>query len=113
MSPPSAASPPAASVPTILNIRRCCPGSPLSSRYPALCAASPRMAREAGFKLIELHSAHGYLSHSFLSPISNHRNDGYGGDLNGRMRFLMETLDAIRTEWPGELPLWVRLSCSA
>src|ERR1700722_575382 len=75
-------------------------------------AASARMAREAGFKLIELHSAHGYLSHSFLSPISNHRNDGYGGDLNGRMRFLMETLDAIRTEWPGELPLWVRLSCS-
>jgi 2,4-dienoyl-CoA reductase-like NADH-dependent reductase (Old Yellow Enzyme family) len=75
-------------------------------------AASARMAREAGFKLIELHSAHGYLSHSFLSPISNHRNDGYGGDLNGRVRFLMETLDAIRTEWPGDLPLWVRLSCS-
>jgi 2,4-dienoyl-CoA reductase-like NADH-dependent reductase (Old Yellow Enzyme family) len=75
-------------------------------------AASARMAREAGFKVLELHSAHGYLSHSFLSPISNHRNDAYGGDLSGRSRFLMETLDAIRAEWPAELPLWVRLSCS-
>jgi 2,4-dienoyl-CoA reductase-like NADH-dependent reductase (Old Yellow Enzyme family) len=75
-------------------------------------AASARMAREAGFKVLELHSAHGYLSHSFLSPISNHRNDAYGGDLAGRSRFLMETLDAIRAEWPGDLPLWVRLSCS-
>jgi 2,4-dienoyl-CoA reductase-like NADH-dependent reductase (Old Yellow Enzyme family) len=75
-------------------------------------AASARMAREAGFKVLELHSAHGYLAHSFLSPIANHRNDGYGGDLRGRSRFLMETLDAIRTEWPEDLPLWVRLSCS-
>jgi len=75
-------------------------------------AASARMARDAGFKVLELHSAHGYLSHSFLSPISNQRNDSYGGDLNGRMRFLMETLDAIRAEWPADLPLWVRLSCS-
>ncbi|MSP03016.1 MAG: NADH:flavin oxidoreductase/NADH oxidase [Acetobacteraceae bacterium] len=75
-------------------------------------AATARMAREAGFKVLELHSAHGYLSHSFLSPISNHRNDAYGGGLNGRSRFLMETLDAIRTEWPSDLPLWVRLSCS-
>jgi 2,4-dienoyl-CoA reductase-like NADH-dependent reductase (Old Yellow Enzyme family) len=75
-------------------------------------AAAARMAREAGFKVLELHSAHGYLSHSFLSPISNHRNDAYGGDLSGRSRFLMETLDAIRIEWPTDLPLWVRLSCS-
>jgi 2,4-dienoyl-CoA reductase-like NADH-dependent reductase (Old Yellow Enzyme family) len=75
-------------------------------------AASARMARDAGFKVLELHSAHGYLSHSFLSPISNQRNDAYGGDLSGRMRFLMETLDSIRSEWPDELPLWVRLSCS-
>ena len=75
-------------------------------------AATAKMARQAGFKILELHSAHGYLSHSFLSPISNHRNDQYGGDLNGRMRFLMETLDAVRAEWPAELPLWVRLSCS-
>ncbi len=75
-------------------------------------AATARMSREAGFKVLELHSAHGYLSHSFLSPISNHRNDQYGGDLKGRSRFLMETLDAIRAEWPADLPLWVRLSCS-
>jgi 2,4-dienoyl-CoA reductase-like NADH-dependent reductase (Old Yellow Enzyme family) len=75
-------------------------------------AAATRMAREAGFKVLELHAAHGYLAHSFLSPISNHRDDAYGGDLNGRARFLMETLDAVRTEWPSDLPLWVRLSCT-
>ena len=75
-------------------------------------AATARMAREAGFKLLEIHGAHGYLAHSFLSPISNHRNDSYGGDLAGRSRFLMEILDAVRAEWPDELPLWVRFSCS-
>ena len=75
-------------------------------------AATARMAREAGFKLLELHAAHGYLAHSFLSPVSNHRNDRYGGDLHGRARFLMEALDAVRAEWPSDLPLWVRLSCS-
>ncbi len=74
-------------------------------------AATARMAREAGFKIVELHGAHGYLLHSFLSPISNHRNDSYGGDLEGRSRFLMETIDAVRAEWPAELPLFVRLSC--
>jgi 2,4-dienoyl-CoA reductase-like NADH-dependent reductase (Old Yellow Enzyme family) len=75
-------------------------------------AASTRMAREAGFKIVELHAAHGYLAHSFLSPISNHRNDQYGGDLAGRSRFLMQTVEAIRGEWPDDLPLWVRLSCT-
>jgi 2,4-dienoyl-CoA reductase-like NADH-dependent reductase (Old Yellow Enzyme family) len=75
-------------------------------------AASARMAREAGFKVLEIHGAHGYLGHSFLSPVSNQRNDIYGGDLNGRTRFLMETIEAIRGEWPSDLPLWVRLSCS-
>lgn len=74
-------------------------------------SATARMAREAGFKVVEVHAAHGYLLHSFLSPISNHRNDAYGGDLAGRSRFLMETLDAVRAEWPAELPLFVRLSC--
>jgi 2,4-dienoyl-CoA reductase-like NADH-dependent reductase (Old Yellow Enzyme family) len=74
-------------------------------------ATSVRMARQAGFKVVEVHAAHGYLLHSFLSPISNHRNDGYGGDLEGRSRFLMETLDAVRAEWPADLPLFVRLSC--
>ncbi|HUN40651.1 MAG TPA: NADH:flavin oxidoreductase/NADH oxidase [Acetobacteraceae bacterium] len=75
-------------------------------------AISTRLAREAGFRIIELHGAHGYLGHSFLSPISNRRNDAYGGDAVGRSRFLMETLDAIRAEWPDDLPLWVRLSCT-
>src|SRR6185437_6178265 len=52
------------------------------------------------------------LGHSFLSPISNRRNDGYGGDLPGRARFLMEVIDAVRAEWPRDLPLFVRLSCA-
>jgi 2,4-dienoyl-CoA reductase-like NADH-dependent reductase (Old Yellow Enzyme family) len=75
-------------------------------------AATTRMARLAGFKVIEIHAGHGYLAHSFLSPLSNHRNDSYGGDLHGRSRFLMETIDSIRDEWPADLPLWVRLSCT-
>ena len=75
-------------------------------------AHAARLAREAGVRVIELHAAHGYLLHSFLSPISNHRNDAYGGDAEGRSRFLMETIDAVRSEWPADLPLWVRLSCT-
>jgi 2,4-dienoyl-CoA reductase-like NADH-dependent reductase (Old Yellow Enzyme family) len=74
--------------------------------------ATARMARDAGFKVLEVHGAHGYLAHSFLSPISNHRNDQYGGDLTGRSRFVLELVEAIRGEWPSDLPLWVRLSCS-
>jgi 2,4-dienoyl-CoA reductase-like NADH-dependent reductase (Old Yellow Enzyme family) len=75
-------------------------------------AASARMAREAGMKIVEIHGAHGYLGHSFLSPIANRRNDQYGGDLAGRARFLMEVIDAVRGEWPDDLPLFVRLSCA-
>lgn len=75
-------------------------------------AASVAMARQAGFKVVEMHAAHGYLLHSALSPISNTRNDGYGGDLAGRARLLMEVLDAVRAEWPDDLPLFVRLSCT-
>lgn len=73
---------------------------------------SARRAREAGFKLIEVHGAHGYLLHEFLSPLSNARNDRYGGSFENRARLLMETLDAIRAEWPAELPLALRLSCT-
>ena len=73
-------------------------------------AQTARRAREAGFKVIELHAAHGYLIHSFLSPIANHRSDAYGGDLAGRSRLLLETVAAVRHEWPDELPLFVRLS---
>jgi 2,4-dienoyl-CoA reductase-like NADH-dependent reductase (Old Yellow Enzyme family) len=75
-------------------------------------AATARMAFEAGFKILEVHAAHGYLLHQFLSPIANRRNDAYGGDLDGRSRLLMETIDAVRAEWPTTLPLFVRLSCS-
>ena len=71
-----------------------------------------RRAREAGVKLLEVHGAHGYLGHAFLSPLSNTRNDQYGGDLAGRARFLIETVEAIREEWPDDLPLFVRLSCT-
>ncbi|WP_428533923.1 NADH:flavin oxidoreductase/NADH oxidase [Rhodopila sp.] len=75
-------------------------------------AATARMARQAGFKILEIHGAHGYLAHSFLSPVSNRRNDAYGGDADGRSRFLLEVVEAVRGQWPLELPLWVRLSCS-
>jgi 2,4-dienoyl-CoA reductase-like NADH-dependent reductase (Old Yellow Enzyme family) len=75
-------------------------------------AETARRALAAGFKIAEIHGAHGYLIHSFLSPISNTRNDGYGGDLAGRARFLMEVLDAVRAVWPDDLPVFVRLSCS-
>ncbi len=75
-------------------------------------ADATRRSREAGFRMLELHAAHGYLAHAFLSPLSNVRNDGYGGDLKGRARFLIETVDAIRSEWPDDLPFSVRLSCT-
>jgi len=69
-------------------------------------------ALKAGFQVIEIHAAHGYLFHEFLSPLSNQRDDEYGGSLANRMRFLIETTDAIRSVWPEELPLLVRISAS-
>ncbi len=75
-------------------------------------ADTARRCLAAGVKVLEVHGAHGYLIHSALSPIANTRNDGYGGDLKGRARLLMETLDAVRGVWPAHLPLFVRLSCS-
>jgi len=75
-------------------------------------AATARRARQAGFRILEIHGAHGYLISSFLSPVSNTRNDGYGGDLAGRARLLFEVVDAVRSEWPEDLPLFVRLSCT-
>jgi 2,4-dienoyl-CoA reductase-like NADH-dependent reductase (Old Yellow Enzyme family) len=73
-------------------------------------AAAARRSLAAGFKVLEIHGAHGYLIHSFLSPLSNRRNDGYGGDLAGRMRFALEVTEAVRTAWPEELPLFFRIS---
>ncbi|MCF7688213.1 MAG: NADH:flavin oxidoreductase/NADH oxidase [Cephaloticoccus sp.] len=66
----------------------------------------------AGYQWLELHSAHGYLCHEFLSPLSNHRTDGYGGSFENRIRFLLETTKAVRAVWPDSLPLTVRLSCT-
>jgi 2,4-dienoyl-CoA reductase-like NADH-dependent reductase (Old Yellow Enzyme family) len=69
-------------------------------------------AREAGFVWLEIHAAHGYLLHSFYSPLSNHRTDEYGGSLENRIRFLLETVRVVRAEWPERQPLAVRLSCT-
>ncbi len=69
-------------------------------------------ALEAGFDLIELHAAHGYLLHQFLSPLSNHRTDQYGGSFENRIRLLIEIVDATRAVWPAELPLLVRISAT-
>lgn len=69
-----------------------------------------RRAREAGYRVLEVHAAHGYLVHSFLSPISNQRNDRYGGERAGRMRFALEIAEAIRAEWPQDHPLFFRIS---
>ncbi len=78
----------------------------------ALFAASARRAREAGFDAVELHGAHGYLISSFLSPIPNRRDDRYGGSFENRTRFLLEVIDSVRSEWPEEKPLFVRISCT-
>ncbi|NLF51986.1 MAG: NADH:flavin oxidoreductase/NADH oxidase [Leptolinea sp.] len=69
-----------------------------------------RRALEAGFEWLEIHAAHGYLLHSFLSPVSNKRGDDYGGSFENRIRFLIETIRAIRQVWPESLPLTVRIS---
>ena len=72
--------------------------------------AAAKRALRIGFDAIELHMAHGYLIHAFTSPISNKRNDEYGGDLNGRMRFGLEVLRAVRAIVPKDVPLGARIS---
>lgn len=74
--------------------------------------ATAQRALHAGFRVLELHAAHGYLLHSFHSPLSNRRGDAYGGDLAGRIRFTREVAQAVREVWPDELPLAVRISAS-
>ncbi len=74
--------------------------------------ASTMMADQAGFDMIELHFAHGYLISSFISPLSNKRNDEYGGSLENRMRFPLELCRAVREAWPGDKPISVRISAS-
>jgi 2,4-dienoyl-CoA reductase-like NADH-dependent reductase (Old Yellow Enzyme family) len=75
-------------------------------------AAAARRAREAGAKIIELHGAHGYLLNSFLSPLSNHRQDGYGGSFANRIRMACEVVEAVRKVWPGNYPLFMRISAT-
>jgi 2,4-dienoyl-CoA reductase-like NADH-dependent reductase (Old Yellow Enzyme family) len=74
--------------------------------------AAAKRAREAGAKLIELHAAHGYLLHEFLSPLTNRREDRYGASFENRTRLVCEVVDAIRQTWPAGLPLFVRISAS-
>ena len=68
-------------------------------------------ANAAGFEVLEIHGAHGYLIHQFLSPVSNRRNDEYGGSDTNRMRFALEVAECVRANWPAEKPLFMRLSC--
>jgi len=74
--------------------------------------AAARMAEEAGFDLLELHFAHGYLLSSFLSPLTNRRTDEYGGSLEGRMRYPLEVFEAVRATWPAAKPISVRISAT-
>ncbi len=73
-------------------------------------AAAARRAKTAGIQVIEIHAAHGYLLHEFFSPLSNHRQDEYGGSIENRMRFVLEVVQAVRSEWPAGNPLFVRIS---
>jgi 2,4-dienoyl-CoA reductase-like NADH-dependent reductase (Old Yellow Enzyme family) len=75
-------------------------------------ASAARRLLDAGGKIAEVHAAHGYLLHEFLSPLSNHRDDEYGGSFENRTRFTREVVDAIRAVWPERLPLWVRISAT-
>lgn len=73
-------------------------------------AQAARRAQAASFDVLEIHGAHGYLIHSFLSPLSNKRSDGYGGELKGRMRLALEVAEAVRAVWPAGKPLFFRVS---
>ena len=75
-------------------------------------AAAARRACEAGFRVVEIHAAHGYLIHEFLSPLSNQRTDSYGGSFENRIRILREIVTAVRDSWPERAPLFVRISAT-
>ncbi|HEY9746084.1 MAG TPA: NADH:flavin oxidoreductase/NADH oxidase [Oculatellaceae cyanobacterium] len=73
---------------------------------------SASRALEAEFQVLEIHAAHGYLLHEFLSPLSNHRTDDYGGSFENRTRLIREIVQDVRSVWPAHLPLWVRISAT-
>jgi 2,4-dienoyl-CoA reductase-like NADH-dependent reductase (Old Yellow Enzyme family) len=78
----------------------------------AAFAAAARRACDAGFRVIEIHGAHGYLIHEFLSPLSNQRDDAYGGSFENRTRFIREIVGAVRSSWPKSAPIFVRISAT-
>jgi len=78
----------------------------------AAFAAAARRAAQAGFRVLEIHAAHGYLIHEFLSPLSNQRTDQYGGPFEQRIRFAKEVATAVRAAWPSALPLFIRISAT-
>ncbi len=80
--------------------------------HPRVWADAAGRALAAGYEVVEIHAAHGYLLHQFLSPLSNRRTDAWGGDLAGRSRLLVEVVDAVREAWPAHLPLFVRISAT-
>jgi 2,4-dienoyl-CoA reductase-like NADH-dependent reductase (Old Yellow Enzyme family) len=85
------------------------------SEIPAIVdafRAAARRALDAGFDIVEIHGAHGYLIHEFLSPLVNTRTDAYGGSYDRRVRLCLEIVEAVRSVWPDRLPLFVRLSCT-
>lgn len=81
-------------------------------RIAGAFAAAARRATAAGFRAVEIHAAHGYLLHEFLSPLSNRRADAWGGTLENRMRFPLRVVSAVRSAWPVELPLVLRISAT-
>jgi 2,4-dienoyl-CoA reductase-like NADH-dependent reductase (Old Yellow Enzyme family) len=74
--------------------------------------SATKRAVQAGFQVVEIHAAHGYLLHQFLSPLSNFRTDEYGGSFENRIRLLLEVLEAVQSEWPLDLPIFIRISAT-
>lgn len=105
VAPSAVAFSPTYSVPVALDV------SSIAATVEAFRVAA-RRAHAAGFDLVEIHAAHGYLLHQFLSPLANRRSDSYGGNFENRARFVLEVVDAVRAEWPAHLPLSVRISAT-
>ena len=74
--------------------------------------SATKRAVEAGYQVLEIHGAHGYLLHQFLSPLTNNRTDAYGGSFENRIRFTLEIVEAVQSEWPSDFPLFVRISAT-
>lgn len=87
------------------------PAEEIPQRVADFVAAAQR-AKKAGFQVVELHMAHGYLMHEFLSPLSNQRKDGYGGSFENRIRFPLQVAEAVRKAWPSEWPVFARISAT-